>query len=159
MPATVRPHSVAVLPLLLVLILTASLFALTTPAEARSRSHRVGDAYDIVRAQQGDRYRYGAAGPNRFDCSGLVYYSFRKAGFAKVPRTSDAQARHARRIKRKNMHRGDLVFFHKGRDVYHVGVYAGHRNGHRTIIHASRSGTPVKRDRIWTNSWYPGTLR
>ena len=159
MPVTVRPHTFSVLPLLIALVLMASLFTLTSPAEAASRAHKVGKAFDIVRAQQGDRYRYGAAGPNRFDCSGLVYYSFGRAGFRKIPRTSDAQARHARRIKRKNLQRGDLVFFHKGRDVYHVGVYAGHRDGHRTIIHASRPGTPVKRDRIWTDSWFPGTLR
>lgn len=159
MPAISRLRSVAVLPLVLALILLASMFTLAPPADAMTRAHRAGNALNIVKAQQGDMYRYGAEGPHRFDCSGLVYYSFRKAGFRNVPRTSDAQARFATRIKRSNMRRGDLVFFHNRGNVYHLGVFAGFRNGRRTIIHASRSGTPVKRDPIWTNAWFARTLR
>ena len=51
---------------------------------------------NIAAAQKGDPYSYGAAGPARFDCSGLVYYSFRRAGFSRIPRTSSAQAGFAR---------------------------------------------------------------
>ncbi|HZJ07326.1 MAG TPA: C40 family peptidase [Nocardioidaceae bacterium] len=159
MPVTFRLRSVTMLPLMLAMILVASMFSLTQPADAATRSQRVAKAFHVARAQLGDPYRYGSSGPKSFDCSGLVYYSFRRAGFAKVPRTSDAQARHARRIKRSKMRKGDLVFFHNRGNVYHVGVFAGNRNHRRTIIHASRSGTPVKRDPIWTNSWFAGTLR
>ena len=63
------------------------------------------------------------------------------------------------RIKRRNMRRGDFVFFHNSGGVYHVGVFVGFRDGRRYIVHASRPGTPVKRDPIWTDSWFPGTLR
>ena len=140
-------------------VLVVTLFTFTAPAEAMTRAHRVGIALDIVRAQKGDPYRYGAAGPNAFDCSGLVYYSFRKAGFTGIPRTSRQQAAASRRIKRSAMRKGDLVFFTSGGRVYHVGVFAGWSNGRRYIIHASRPGTPVKRDPIWTNSWFAGTLR
>jgi cell wall-associated NlpC family hydrolase len=97
--------------------------------------------------------------PNAFDCSGLIYYSYRKAGFTNIPRTSSQQARAFRPVKRSNMRKGDLVFFHSRGDVYHAGVYSGRRDGRRMIIHASRSGTPVKRDPIWTNSWFARTLR
>lgn len=129
-------------------------------AEAASRRvQRINHAVDIVRAQLGDPYRYGAAGPNAFDCSGLIYYSYRKAGFRNVPRTSDQQAQAFRRIKRSDMRKGDFVFFHNGGDVYHMGVFVGWRHGRRVIIHASRSGTPVKRDPIWTDGWFAGTLR
>jgi cell wall-associated NlpC family hydrolase len=102
---------------------------------------------------------YGAAGPNAFDCSGLVYYSYRRAGFRHIPRTSSQQARHSNRIKRRHLRRGDFVFFDNGGGVYHVGIYAGRRHGRRYVIHASRPGTPVKRDPIWTSSWFAGTLR
>ncbi len=158
MPAILRARSLAVLPLVLALVLVASLFTLVPAADAATRAQRVSHAFKVVKAQKGDPYRYGAAGPHRFDCSGLVYYSYRKAGF-KVPRTSDAQARHSRRIKRSKMRRGDLVFMHNRGNVYHVSVFAGWKNGRRMIIHASRPGTPVKRDPIWTRSWFPGTLR
>ncbi len=160
MPATLRMRHVAVLPLLLAAVLVGSLFTVTPSAEAAmSRAQRVGLALDIVRAQKGDPYSYGSAGPNAFDCSGLIYYSFRKAGFRNIPRTSNAQASGLRPVKRRNMRKGDLVFFHSGGSVYHAGVFSGWQNGRRTIIHASRSGTPVKRDPIWTNSWFARTVR
>jgi cell wall-associated NlpC family hydrolase len=150
----------AVLRVLLAAILAATLLAFApAPADAMTRTQRQGVALDVVRHQKGDPYRYGAAGPGAFDCSGLVYYSFRKAGFTGVPRTSSQQASASRRIARSSMRPGDLVFFTSGGHVYHVAVFAGWSNGRRYIIHASRSGTPVKSDPIWTNSWFPGTFR
>jgi cell wall-associated NlpC family hydrolase len=149
----------AVLRVLLAALLAATLLAFAPPADAMTRAQRQGVALDVVRNQKGDPYRYGAAGPDAFDCSGLVYYSFRKAGFTNVPRTSRQQASASRRISRADMRKGDLVFFTSGGSVYHVAVFAGWSNGRRYIIHASRSGTPVKRDPIWTNSWFPGTFR
>ena len=120
---------------------------------------RVERAVNVAVAQKGDPYRYGAAGPGAFDCSGLVFYSFRRAGFSNIPRTSSAQAHFAHRISRGGMQRGDLMFFYDGGGVYHVGVFAGWSHGHRLVLHAPYSGTRVRTDRVWTNSWYPGTLR
>jgi cell wall-associated NlpC family hydrolase len=154
----------ALLPLLVVAAVVASLFALTPAADAASRrQQRIVTGMDVARHQKGDPYRYGAAGPNAFDCSGLIYYSYRRAGFRHVPRTSSAQAHFMNRIKRSHMRKGDLVFYYSGRaaarNVYHVGVFAGWRHGHRTIVHAPNSGSHVKRERIWTSHWFPGTLR
>ncbi|MBZ5737525.1 C40 family peptidase [Nocardioides mangrovi] len=121
---------------------------------------KVAAAMRVAAAQKGDPYAYGAAGPGRFDCSGLTYYSFRHAGFSRIPRTSSAQAHFARRITRAHMHRGDLMFFYDGGGVYHVGVFAGRApNGTPVVLHAPYSGTRVRLDRVWTNSWFPGTLR
>ena len=88
MPATLRMRHVAVLPLLLAAVLVSTLFAFTPHAEAATkRTQRIAQAFDIVRAQKGDPYVYGADGPSAFDCSGLIYYSYRKAG-VNVPCTS-----------------------------------------------------------------------
>jgi cell wall-associated NlpC family hydrolase len=57
------------------------------------------------------------------------------------------------------MRRGDLIFFYDGGGVYHVGVYAGFKKGHRWVLHAPSSGTRVRTDKLWTDQWYPGTLR
>jgi cell wall-associated NlpC family hydrolase len=122
-------------------------------------ARRVSRAIDVAVAQKGDPYRYGAAGPNSFDCSGLTYYSFRKAGFRHIPRTSSAQANFAKRISRHAMRRGDLIFFYGSGGVYHVGVYAGFHHGHRWVVHAPHSGTRVRTDRLWTSKWFAGTLR
>ena len=122
-------------------------------------ARKVASALAIARNQKGDPYRYGAAGPGAFDCSGLTYYSFRRAGFGNIPRTSSAQARFADRISRAKMKRGDLMFFYDGGGVYHVGVFAGAAKGKRYVLHAPYSGTRVRTDRVWTDRWFPGKLR
>jgi cell wall-associated NlpC family hydrolase len=128
-------------------------------APAAPAARRVGSAMSIASHQKGDPYRYGASGPGAFDCSGLTFYSFRKAGFRHIPRTSSAQAHFAKHIKRSNMRRGDLIFFYGGGGVYHVGVYAGFNHGHRWVLHAPYSGARVRTERLWTDKWFPGTLR
>jgi cell wall-associated NlpC family hydrolase len=159
MSAVLRARSLVVLPLMLAAVLVVSLISFSPSAEAMTRSQRISQAFDVVRAQKGDPYSYGSEGPNRFDCSGLVYYSFRRAGFTNVPRTSSQQARYARRIPKANMRRGDLLFFYDGGGVYHVGVYAGRWDGRRWMIHAPYGGKRVHRAAVWTNKWFAGTLR
>jgi cell wall-associated NlpC family hydrolase len=127
--------------------------------QVATRTTKVSNALRVAKNQAGDPYRYGGAGPDRFDCSGLVYFSARRAGFSGVPRTSSAQSKHMRRIKRSAMRPGDYVFFHNRSGVYHVAVYLGWRDGKRRILHAPGSGQRVKRSAIWTNAWFPGTLR
>ncbi|HSV38145.1 MAG TPA: NlpC/P60 family protein [Nocardioidaceae bacterium] len=128
---------------------------LATAAKAEPKKTRVEVALDIMRNQQGDPYSYGSAGPNAFDCSGLVYYATHRAGFSNVPRTSGAQASFMRRISKSDIKIGDFVFFSDGGGVYHVGVWVGRNR----ILHAPYSGTRVRVDTIWTSSWFAGTLR
>ena len=128
------------------------------PAEASTPS-KVKRMMHVAVAQKGDWYAYGGAGPSRFDCSGLIYYSARKAGYRTIPRTSRAQAGWVKRISRSNMRRGDLIFFHSYGRVYHVGFYAGRVDCKRYILHSSKPGTRVKTDRIWSNNWFPGRMR
>ena len=157
-----QSRSVVMLAALLAAVLVGTL-APATPAEAITRKQRIQNAFSVVNDQRGDRYQYGAAGPHRFDCSGLTYYSFRKAGFRNVPRTSSAQARHTRRIPKSQLRRGDFVFFYNGAarasNVYHLGVFAGWVKGRRVIVHAPSTGKRVHRAKIWTRSWFAGTLR
>ncbi len=93
----------------------------------------------IAASLVGAPYRYGGSSPRGFDCSGLVYYSYRKAGI-RVPRTTQAQMRNARQIPLKQLQPGDLLFFKLDRKpVSHVGIYAG--NGQ--FIHAPSRGKKV----------------
>lgn len=131
-----------------------------TPRVTRAQrsNRRVLAARDIAMRQRGDAYQYGAAGPNRFDCSGLIHFSFRRAG-VKVPRTSGAQAAHTRRIPRGKMRAGDLMFFHSGGRVYHAAMFLRWQRGKAVMLHAPGSGKRVRVDRPWTSSWFAGTLR
>jgi cell wall-associated NlpC family hydrolase len=71
----------------------------------------------------GEPYVWGAEGPHKFDCSGLVMYSYGKFGYT-TPRVSEDQARAARLIPASRAVLGDLVFYHdKVGDVYHVGIF------------------------------------
>lgn len=129
-----------------------------TVAHRRQTARRVQSALHTARRQKGDPYRYGAAGPNAFDCSGLVKFSFGKAGF-RMPRTSSAQAGAVKRIPRHRMRPGDLVFFTGSGGVYHVGIFAKWDDGRRVIIHSPGSGQRVHAAKIWTGSWFAGTVR
>lgn len=124
------------------------------------RKGKIAHALEVARNQKGDPYVYGADGPNSFDCSGLVQFAYGKAGI-RVPRASGDQARYFHRLKaKKNMRPGDLMAFYGSGGIYHVGLWTGRwQDGRRLILHASRSGTPVKVDPVWTDQWYAATLR
>ena len=85
----------------------------------------------------GAPYRWGATGPNAFDCSGLVSWAYKSSGVS-LPRTSRAMSRVGTPVARADLRPGDLVFFY--RPVSHVGIYIG--NG--KIVHASSRKYPVK---------------
>ncbi|GEC05619.1 glycoside hydrolase [Streptomyces spinoverrucosus] len=107
-------------------------------------------ALQVAASKKGSPYRWGATGPRRFDCSGLTLYSYKKAG-KKLPRTAAQQYNKTRHISAKSRKAGDLVFFHSGSNVYHVGIYAGKGK----IWHAPKSGDVVRLQKIWTKSvWY-----
>ena len=172
MPALVpvlgRLRTLVVLPLLAFALLAAgSVLAPVTDASAatqqqarkhHSRQHKVQRAASIALRQIGDPYRYGAAGPRAFDCSGLLQYSFRKAGI-KVPRTSSAQARRAHRIPKRKLRRGDLMFFRDGGGVYHAAIFLKWRKGRAVMVHSPGSGGHVRRAHPWTKSWFGATVR
>jgi cell wall-associated NlpC family hydrolase len=98
-------------------------------------------------AQRGDSYRRGATGPNAFDCSGLTKFSYSKVGRT-IPRTTDQQAGLHHVVKSRRAP-GDIILFVRGGNPYHAGIYIGHNK----IVHASRSGVPVKVEKIWTTAY------
>ncbi|KUP98339.1 hypothetical protein AC529_02360 [Thermobifida cellulosilytica TB100] len=85
----------------------------------------------------GAPYRWGAAGPSAFDCSGLVQWSFRQAGVT-LKRTTTDQVTQGSPVSRSQLRPGDLVFFYSGPS--HVGIYAGDNK----MIHAPRPGKNVQ---------------
>ncbi|MFD3654979.1 C40 family peptidase [Streptomyces sp. 24-1644] len=121
--------------------------------DAEAATHAT-KALNIAASKQGAPYGYGAAGPRRFDCSGLTLYSFKRVG-KKLPRTAQQQYNKTRHISSSQRQRGDLVFFHSGRSVYHVGIYAGRGR----IWHSPKSGSVVRLERIWSKSVWYGRVR
>jgi cell wall-associated NlpC family hydrolase len=126
--------------------------------QTRTAAARVLTAKSIAMNQRGDGYAYGAAGPSSFDCSGLIYYSYRRAGLD-VPRTSAAQAGATRRIAKQDMRAGDLMFFTGSGGVYHAAIFLGWSHGHAVMLHSPGSGQRVQVAVPWTSRWFGGTLR
>jgi cell wall-associated NlpC family hydrolase len=110
----------------------------TSDVPAATGGGRGAKALAFAKAQLGKPYRFGATGPNAYDCSGLTGAAWRTVGVS-LPRTSQQQYRAGRSVAKSELQLGDLVFFYPG-SISHVGLYAG--NG--TILHASRPGKPVQ---------------
>ena len=90
-----------------------------------------------AKAKLGNKYVWGATGPNKFDCSGFTKEVFRFTTGIQIPRVSREQAKVGKYIKYKDLKEGDMVFFdtdkHYSGKVTHVGIYL--KNGE--FIHAS----------------------
>lgn len=84
--------------------------------------------YAVSRVPNG-QYVWGAAGPNSFDCSGLMLAAYRSAGIS-LPHSSRAQANVGRAVSKSELKPGDLIFWYH--PIHHVGMYIG--NG--KIVHA-----------------------
>ncbi|GHF00392.1 glycoside hydrolase [Streptomyces werraensis] len=104
---------------------------LTSKATAQGRK-----AVAYATAQIGKPYQWGAEGPNTFDCSGLTSQAWLAAGKT-IPRTSQMQWQHLKRVDVKDMRPGDLIIYWA--DASHVGMYVG--DG--VMVHAPRPGRTV----------------
>jgi cell wall-associated NlpC family hydrolase len=128
---------------LLISIFTAVILALSgcaiTSLQYQQRSESNHEALAVAENMRGVPYRYGGADPRGFDCSGLVYYAYRKAGIHS-PRSTSDQYRFSTRVPLTELRPGDLVFFAISRNKpSHVGIYAGQGK----FIHAPSSGKAV----------------
>jgi hypothetical protein len=76
----------------------------------------------------GGKYVWGGTKPKGFDCSGYVQYLYEKEGIA-LPRTAYEQSKVGMYVSRKELKKGDLLFFltNKKRNlpITHVGMYLG----------------------------------
>ena len=102
---------------------------------------RAAAAVAAVRSALGKPYVWGATGPHGFDCSGLMVWSYSRAGVA-LPRTSQAQRYAGTQVPLAQARPGDLVTYRS--DASHVGMYVG--NGQ--VVHAPYPGAPVRYDPV-----------
>jgi peptidoglycan DL-endopeptidase CwlO len=73
-------------------------------------------------AQLGKPYRWGATGPDAFDCSGLTMMAWAQAGVS-LPHSSRAQIGIGRQVTRSELQPGDLIFRYS--PISHVSLYVG----------------------------------
>ncbi|WP_327030249.1 NlpC/P60 family protein [Micromonospora sp. NBC_01740] len=115
-------------------------------------------ALAYAKAQLGDPYLWAAEGPDRFDCSGLIYAAYRSAGYYGLPRVSRDQyyATRSRTVSRTALLPGDLLFFASGTSwttIHHMGMYVGGGK----MIHAPTTGDVVKISTVRWSRLYAAT--
>ena len=119
------------------------------------------DITETALDQVGEDYHYGGADPDDgFDCSGLVYYSYKQAGI-KLPRSAAAQKKGGRFVLFKDARPADLLFYsfgdRKAGDL-HVVMFIGNGEG----VHAPVRDGEVEVIKITGRHWrdrYIGAVR
>jgi cell wall-associated NlpC family hydrolase len=113
----------------------------TAPATADAAATAIAFALD----QLGKPYRWGAAGPGAYDCSGLVYAAYAAAGIH-IARTTYQWQQDGPVVPLAGIEPGDLLFS-AGTDGTksnpgHVAMYLGSGK----VIQATTTGQPVQVD-------------
>ncbi len=121
--------------------------AATTSTSRSGASLTLGvKAVEFARRLLGVPYRYGGSSPRTgFDCSGFVRFVYDHFGLA-LPHSSYAQFGLGRRVPRRSLKPGDLVFFD---GLGHVGLYVGAGR----FVHAPSSGKYVRTDELRSAYW------
>ncbi|MDT7763257.1 MAG: peptidoglycan DL-endopeptidase CwlO [Mycobacterium sp.] len=101
--------------------------------------------------QRGKPYVWGAAGPDSYDCSGLVLWAFAQEGIS-LPHYTGDQWNSGMHVSRADLEPGDLVFFFA--DISHVGIYIG--NG--LMVDAPSTGQVVQVQPVFWDS-FVGAVR
>ena len=119
------------------------------------------EVVDFALNYVGCRYVRGGQGPNKFDCSGFVYYVYKNFGYSLKPGARNQWDLLGGRISKSDLLPGDLVFFSrngKASGIFHVGIYIGDGQ----FVHAanSRKGLIVTdMDHDWYARRYLGAKR
>ena len=120
----------------------------TTTTTSTTKATSTGaEVVSIAKNYLGTRYVFGGATPYGFDCSGFVYYVFKKSGKS-ISRTT-AESYYSRSMKVSTPKVGDLVFFSNTykKGISHVGIYIGSGN----MI--SASGSKVQIEAVKSSYW------
>lgn len=124
---------------LLVAFLTScgSSRSITAKKKMTSTKSKLERQYKLYK---GTPYRYGGTTKKGFDCSGFVGKVYKNAFKIQLPRATKDIITKGRKVSKKNLKVGDLVFFRPTRRYRHVGIYIG--NGY--FMHSSTSKGVIK---------------
>lgn len=105
-----------------------------------------------AKKQLGVPYVWAGSSPSGFDCSGFTSYVMKQHGEA-LPRRAADQYKSSKKLKAKDVQKGDLVFFNNGSGISHVGLVISERGQPLIMIHSSSSKgiiiTEVEKSQYW----------
>jgi cell wall-associated NlpC family hydrolase len=122
------------------------------PVDSSTGNSLADAAIALARKQIGKPYVWAAAGPDSFDCSGLVLWVYAQVSGGKINLPHYTVDQYAsplvQKIKSGEELPGDLVFFSKNGTIHHVGIVIG--NGR--MIEAPYTGANVRESSYTTRS-------
>jgi len=123
------------------------------PRKINTKNIKPEQVLAIVESMEGVPYVYGGSSKEQgFDCSGLIWYAFKKNGIA-VPRTSVEYTNAGKEVPLTESKRGDIILF-TGSDansgvVGHMGMITNNDRGKIHFINAvSGEGGAVMYSRL-----------
>lgn len=134
----------------------------TKPKPLRNKSTKKADAIITTALTfSGVKYKFGGNTKKGIDCSGLLYVSFKKHDIS-IPRVSYLMAQEGRKIKIKNVNKGDFLFFktsRKGKKINHVGMVVAVGKEVKFIHATSSRGVIVSslREGYWNHAFVKAT--
>lgn len=131
--------------------------------ESAEHQQLVADLLKEANKHLGKPYRHGMKGPYAFDCSGFTSFVYKQFGYSISP-ASRIQYTDGEKVDRKNLRKGDLVFFtsrSSGKNVGHVGIVvnADNETGAFKFIHASIRGVKISECEGYYANRYVGARR
>jgi len=123
------------------LAVLVTLASCASAKKAKIREQRINTVISTAKGYMGTPYKWGGTSRSGIDCSGLLCNSYRMIRY-ELPRTSTQQSKVGKKVKRKKLEPGDLVFFATGkkkRKITHVGLVTEVRKGKVKFIHSSSS--------------------
>ena len=109
--------------------------------ENNTESYLALQLINVASDKLGTGYRSGGTTPAGFDCSGLMYSTFKKFDIT-LPRSSHEMAEIGTEINPENAKKGDLIFFiNRGQHrINHVGMIVEVNGDEIKFIHSSTQG-------------------
>jgi len=102
-----------------------------------------------ARSHTGALYKFAAAGPKRFDCSGFTKYVYKKAAGKSLPHKANSQQHYGSAVSKGSKRVGDLIIFRSGSYGYHAGIYAG--NGY--MYDSPHTGARVGKHKMYGSNY------
>jgi cell wall-associated NlpC family hydrolase len=117
----------------------------STPLDS-TKNNRIDQIIGSAKKYLGVPYRYAGNSPVGFDCSGFIYYVFKKYDID-ITRSSASMASYGKRVKLVDVRKGDLLYFKGSKlsstTIGHVGMVIENENGVIKFIHSANGGVQI----------------
>lgn len=112
----------------------------------------------LAKQHLGTPYQWSGNKPGGFDCSGFTSYIYANQLNKELPRRAEDQYNASRKLKQRNVQKGDLVFFNNGSGISHVGMIISEKGSPLIMIHSSSSKgiiiTEIETSEYWLKRLY-----